>query len=184
MRKRKTHHQFDVDEAAQEACALIVAEDIRSSHVGTLAFTDPEVLKQNELERRNREQVRAAERAMAELEELAEQAEQERSQRVEQAERERLRRAEQAQQRETQRRAAAERQQLTALHQEWSQFKAAAVRAQIAQRRESHFNEIQQMAAELLRTVTAPPEPEPQIVYVEREEDRRWGQLPTLPTWR
>jgi hypothetical protein len=177
MRKRK-------DDIAHELRARVVAE-IESCGTIAVPMTDPKILELRELERQHREEIRAAERAEAERERrLAEQQKVEQERRAAQ-----VRAAEQAKQRtmeqQQRRQAASERQQLAALHQEWAQFKAATVRAQHEQAQEHYFNELQQRLDALNRLVNPPPAPvEPEIVYVEKEENPAWGQLPTLPSWR
>lgn len=163
-----------------------IAEDIKRCAGGadSLAMTDPAILAAYEIERQHREAIRVAERAVQEQEKLAEQAELARQER--QAEQVRV--AEQARaahaERQRQQQVASERRQLTALRQEWTQFKGAVTQAQIAQQREAYFNDLQRTVDDLNRVFNPPPQPEPTIIYVEKEPETVWGQLPTLPTWR
>jgi hypothetical protein len=70
------------------------------------------------------------------------------------------------------------------MEREWGMFKAQAAQAQREQQREAYANDLRQIAANVMNVFNPPPPPEPEIIYIEKEEDPRWGQLPTLPTWR
>jgi hypothetical protein len=80
---------------------------------------------------------------------------------------------------------ALESRRLAALEHEWSSFKTRAAQAQHEQRREAYYADLQQTVDNLGRMAQPPaPAAEPEIVYVEKEENPAWGRLPTLPSWR
>jgi hypothetical protein len=136
--------------------------------------------------RRRRERDRIAEEERARKSQERRIAEQEKAEQERRAARAAA--AEQARtamaERQRQQQAAAERRQLSQLQHEWATFKFHAAQAQREQQREAYFQDLQGVIDGLGRVFNPPPPPEPQIIYVEKEEDTRWGKLPTLPTWR
>jgi hypothetical protein len=91
--------------------------------------------------------------------------------------------------RQRQQRAAAESRRLATVEREWSTYKAQVTQAQREQQRELYFQDYQKLIDDLARTVTPPPQPEPEITFIEIDKsgESEWGrlpELPRLPLWR
>jgi hypothetical protein len=131
--------------------------------------------QRRERERRRRERDRRAEELEAESERKRRQ-EQEQQQRRAAAEQARATMAVQQQRNQE----AAEQRRLSQLEHEWGVFKFHATQAQIEQRRENYFNDLQATINNVTQLINPPPEPEPLPVYDPPDEkSARMGD----PNW-